>query len=80
MKSIPKYWFPCQTNLQNFGVTLETKCVFNLVGVSTTLRCCRLHVKNLNHISTTMKNWYNDPHLNCLQHKDLISIYWLKKL
>jgi hypothetical protein len=61
---------------------IETKCVFNLVGVSTTLkRCsCSLHVKNLNHISTMMKNWYNDPYLNCLQHKDLINVIKVEHL
>jgi hypothetical protein len=59
---------------------IETKCVFNLVVVLTTLRCCRLHVKNLNPISTMMKNWYNDPHLNCLQHKDLINVMKVEHL
>jgi hypothetical protein len=59
---------------------IETKCVFNLVDVSTTLKCCKLHVKNLNPISTMMKNWYNDPRLNCLQHKDLINIMKVEHL
>jgi hypothetical protein len=59
---------------------IETKCVFNLVGVSTTSRRCKLHVKNLNHISTMTKNWYNDPCSNCLQHKNLINIMKVEHL
>jgi len=59
---------------------IETKCLFNLVGVLTTLKCCKLHVKNLTHISTMMKNWYNDPCLNCLQHKNLINIMKVEHL
>jgi len=27
-----------------------------------------------------MKNWYNDPRLNCLQHKDLINIMKVEHL
>jgi hypothetical protein len=54
--------------------------VFNLVGVLTTLRHCRLLVKKFNHISTMMKNWYNDPCLNCLQHKDLTNIMKVEHL
>ncbi len=27
-----------------------------------------------------MKNWYNDPYLNCLQHKDLINVIKVEHL
>jgi hypothetical protein len=46
--------------------------VFNLGGVLTTLKRCRLHVDNLDRIIIVVKNWHDDPCLNFSQHKDLI--------
>jgi hypothetical protein len=50
---------------------IETKHVFNLVGVLIALRCYRLQVDNLDQIITVVKNWPHDPRLNCSRHKDL---------
>jgi hypothetical protein len=53
------------------GSQIETECVFSLVGVLTILKHCRLQVDNLDSIIIVVKNWPNDPRLNCSQHKDL---------
>ncbi len=33
---------------------------------------------NLDRIITMVKNWHDDPHLNCSQHKDLIDFLKVK--
>jgi hypothetical protein len=50
---------------------IKTEHAFNLVGVLTTLRRCRLQEDNLNQIITMVKNWLDNPRLNGSQHKDL---------
>jgi hypothetical protein len=42
----------------------ETKIIFNLVNVLTTLRCYCLQVENFDQIITMVKNWPNYPCLN----------------
>jgi hypothetical protein len=63
---------------------IETKQVFNLIGVLIPWRHCKLHVENLNNITTMVKNWPNDPCMNCSWHKDLtlwkLKFHWLKKI
>ncbi len=51
---------------------IEIEQGFSLVGVLTTLKCCRLQVDNLDCIITVVKNWPDDPRLNCSRHKDLM--------
>jgi hypothetical protein len=51
--------------LEILGSQIEIECVFNLDGVLTTLRYCRLHVNNLDQIITVVKNWFENPRLNC---------------
>jgi hypothetical protein len=41
---------------------IETEHVFNLVGVLTALRRCRLQVDNSNLKIIVVKNWPNDPY------------------
>jgi hypothetical protein len=55
---------------------IETKHVFSLVGVLIALKHYRLQVDNLDQIITMVKNWLDNPCLNCSQHKDLT--YFLK--
>jgi hypothetical protein len=43
---------------------IETKRMFNLANVLTTLRCYYLQVENFDQIITIVKNWPNDPCLN----------------
>jgi hypothetical protein len=40
---------------------IEIERGFSLVGVLTTLKCCRLQVDNLDCIITVVKNWPDDP-------------------
>jgi hypothetical protein len=44
---------------------IETKQVFNLVGVLIALKCCHLQVDNMDWILIIVKNWPNDPRANC---------------
>ncbi len=37
-------------------------------------------MENLNYIIIVVKNWFDDPYLNCSQHKDLIELWKLKFL
>jgi hypothetical protein len=67
----PNVNFLAKQILQILESQIETKHVFNLASGLTTLRRCRLQVDNLDRIITMVKNWPNDPCLNCLQHKDL---------
>ncbi len=50
---------------------IEIERVLNLLGVLIALRCYRLQVQNLDRIITIIKNWHDDPHLNCTLHVDL---------
>lgn len=50
---------------------IERESVFNLMGVITSLQCCCLQAKNLNHNITIVKNWPNDLCLNCKKKVDM---------
>jgi hypothetical protein len=47
------------------GFQGEIERVFSLASVLKTLRCCRLQVENLDRTIIVMKNWSDDPCLNC---------------
>jgi hypothetical protein len=49
---------------------IEIERGFSLVGVLTSLKRCRLQVENC--IIIVVKNWHDDPPLNCPRHKDLM--------
>jgi hypothetical protein len=53
------------------GSQIKTKCVFNLVGVLTTLKHYHLQVENMDRIITVVKNWPNDPCHNCKPNANL---------
>ncbi len=53
------------------GSQIETKCVFNLVGVLTTLKHYHLQVENMDRIIMVVKNWPNDPCHNCKPNANL---------
>jgi hypothetical protein len=59
---------------------IEIEQVFGLIGVSTTLRCCKLKVNNLGHIITMVKNLPNDLHFNFSQRKDLTNFMKVESL
>ncbi len=44
------------------------------------LRHCKLQVENLDHIITTLKNWFDDPCLNHTHHMDLIDFMKVENL
>ncbi len=59
---------------QIFGISkshIETKKVFNLVGVWTTLQQFHLQVENLDWIITIVKNCLDDLGVNCIQNKNM---------
>ncbi len=45
--------------------------MFNLASMLIALKCYKLPMNNLNQIIIMVKNWLDDPYLNCSQHKDL---------
>jgi hypothetical protein len=45
--------------------------MFNLVGVWTILWQFRLQVENLDRIITIVKNWLDDPCVNCIPNKNM---------
>jgi hypothetical protein len=47
------------------GSQIETKRIFNMVGVITSLKRCQLGIENLDKLVTIMKNWPNDPKFEC---------------
>ena len=47
------------------GSQIETERVFSIAGVLTALRRCRLQVENLDRLVMVVKNWPNDPRLDC---------------
>jgi hypothetical protein len=76
------WWQIYETQFPNIGVLakqilgisrlqIETEHVLSHASVLTTLKHCRLQVDNLDSIIIVVKNWPNDPHLNCSRHKDL---------
>jgi hypothetical protein len=59
---------------QNFGIPrshIETKKVFNLVGIWTILQQFHLQVENLDRIITIVRNCLDDPCVNCIQNKNM---------
>jgi hypothetical protein len=59
---------------QIFGIPrsqIETKRVFNLARILTTLQRCHLHVENLDRIITIGKNWHDDPQVNRMPNKTM---------
>jgi len=54
-----------------WGFEIETKKMFNLAGVLTTLKRCSLQVQNLDWIITIINNWPNDPRWNCTTNANL---------
>jgi hypothetical protein len=50
---------------------IETKRIFNLVRVLIALWRCHLQVENLDRIMTIVKNWLDDPRVNCMPSKTM---------
>jgi hypothetical protein len=67
----PNVSFLAKQILGILGSQIKIEHVFSLVDVLTTLRHCKLHVDNLDSIIIVVKNWLDNPHLNCSRHKDL---------
>ncbi len=53
------------------GSQIETKCVFSLANVLTTLKHCHLQVENMDQIIIVVKNWPSGPCHNCKPNVDL---------
>jgi hypothetical protein len=53
------------------GLQIETKRVFSIASVLTTLKHCHLQVENMDQIITVVKNWLDDPCHNCKPNVDL---------
>ncbi len=61
---------------------IETKRVFSLVGVWTTLWQFHLQMENLDRIITIVKNWLDDLCMNCIPNKNMknylkVKGFWL---
>ncbi len=50
---------------------IETKIIFSIVGVLTTLKRCRLQTNNLDKLIFVHKNWPFDLRVGCLKSFDL---------
>jgi hypothetical protein len=69
----PNASFLVKQILRILGSHIETKHVFSLVGVLKALRRYELQVDNLDQMVFVVKNWRDDPRLNCSWHKDFTS-------
>lgn len=47
------------------GSQIETKQIFNIAGLITSLRRCRLGTENLDNLVLILKNWPEDARTDC---------------
>ncbi len=58
------------------GSQIEIEQIFNIVGVFTSLRKCRLGVENLDSLVMIYKNWMNDVRVRCsLANEDVTKFF-----
>jgi hypothetical protein len=53
---------------------IETKKIFSIAGILTTLKRCQLQIDNLDKLIFVHKNWPFDLHVGCLKPSDLATI------
>ncbi len=70
-KKFPNVAFMAKHILGILWSQIETKRIFNLVRVLIALWRCHLQVENLDRIMTIVKNWLDDPRVNCMPSKTM---------
>jgi hypothetical protein len=53
---------------------IETKIIFPLNGIFTSIRKCRLQLENLDNLIFVNKNWPNDHRVSCKSSFSLIDV------
>jgi hypothetical protein len=74
----PTFPFVVQQILGILGSQIKPKRIFSVVGVLTSLRCCRLGIDNLDKLVMIMKNWSIDAWIDCPRERQSITEFLLK--